>query len=170
MEWILSVMAEDRPGLLERIARCVQNHQGNWEESSLARLAGRFAGIIRITLPESQGDALRHALLDLVEYGLQVQIQPGSSQPLPNRRKVFLDLLGQDQPGIVKEITTILAALEVNIEKLDTQVESGSMSGELMFRALARLSVPDELDLDVLKSNLEAIANDLMVDISLRQD
>ncbi|PXF32566.1 glycine cleavage system protein R [Pokkaliibacter plantistimulans] len=167
MEWILSVMATDRPGLVERIARQVQQHGGNWEESSLSRLAGHFAGIIRITLADDKADALKKALEGLAVDGLTVNMASGTqSQQEAEPKQVELELVGHDKPGIVSEVSTVLASLGINVDTLTTRVESSSMTAEPLFRAEAHLTLPGQLELDVLQSRLEAIANDLMVDIS----
>ncbi|MFP8966268.1 glycine cleavage system protein R [Pokkaliibacter sp. CJK22405] len=168
MEWILSVMANDRPGLVERIAREVRQYGGNWEESSLSRLAGRFAGIIRITLKDDRATELQSALENLAVDGLTVSMIAGdNAQSGADLRAVTLELVGHDKAGIISEISTVLASLQINVDKLTTQVESSSMTAEPLFRAFAQLQVPVAVDEDTLQQRLEAIANDLMVDINV---
>lgn len=36
---VLTVIAQDQPGLVERLAGCVAKHGGNWLESRMARMA-----------------------------------------------------------------------------------------------------------------------------------
>ena len=62
---VLTVFAPDKPGQVERIAQCIAEHGGNWLESRMARLAGQFAGIVRIECPCASADAL---LLAPVSY------------------------------------------------------------------------------------------------------
>ena len=45
---VLTLIGPDRPGLVEAVAEVVAAHGGNWLESRMARLAGKFAGILRI--------------------------------------------------------------------------------------------------------------------------
>ncbi|MBT5031257.1 MAG: glycine cleavage system protein R, partial [Proteobacteria bacterium] len=46
---IITVFAEDRPGIIRDISTVILNHQGNWLDSSLSQLAGKFAGIILVS-------------------------------------------------------------------------------------------------------------------------
>ena len=72
-----------------------------------------------------------------------------------------------DRPGIVREIARALAARGVNVEELRTHTSSAPMSGEALFHARARLRIPSDASLDTLRATLEAIAHELMVDVSL---
>lgn len=47
---VITMVAADRPGLVESVAACVADHGGNWVESRMARLAGHFAGVARVTV------------------------------------------------------------------------------------------------------------------------
>jgi predicted amino acid-binding ACT domain protein len=82
-------------------------------------------------------------------------------------RLLKLELVGQDRPGIVREISQVLARSGINVEELHTGVESAPMSGEKLFCAKARLAVPLELSTERLRKILEPIGNELMVDIAL---
>ena len=77
-----------------------------------------------------------------------------------------LELVGQDRPGIVREVTSVLAGLDVNIEDFATRTENGAWSGERLFRASARLSIPAGVTSDEVQSALEAISGEIMVDFS----
>jgi glycine cleavage system regulatory protein len=75
--------------------------------------------------------------------------------------------VGNDRPGIVREIAQALARRGVNVDELATGCESAPMSGEVLFRATARLDVPEDVTLESLGEELEKIAADLMVDLTL---
>ena len=78
-----------------------------------------------------------------------------------------LDLVGQDRPGIVRQLTGALASRGINVEELTTECASAPMSGEALFKAQARLLVPESCDVQKLREDLERIAADLMVDLQL---
>ena len=84
-------------------------------------------------------------------------------------RRVKLDLLGADRPGIVQSVSGALAQRGVNVDELVTECVDAPMSGELLFKATANLSVPRDVDLEALRGRIEAIAADLMVDITLEE-
>nr|WP_298144564.1 ACT domain-containing protein [uncultured Pseudomonas sp.] len=167
---VLTVIAQDQPGLVERIAHCVTSHGGNWLDSRMSRMAGQFAGIVRVDVPLESHAGLVKALEELNAQGIRVLLAAGGTEPVATWRPIMLDLVGNDRAGIVRDITRLLAELGVNLESLETEVSPAPMSGELLFHAEALLAVPQSLSLDDLQSKLETLADDLMVELNLRAD
>ncbi len=164
---VLTLIGPDRPGLVESVAERVTAHGGNWLESRMARLAGQFAGILRVEAPAENLDALRSALQSLESQGLRV-VAAGATGPAAQATTALeLEAVGADHPGIVRDIARVLAHHGVNIEALTTDRLDAPMSGGGLFRAQARLQVPAGLDVAKLRGDLEHIANDLMVDLTL---
>lgn len=169
----LTLIGRDRPGLVRALSERIAVAGGNWLESRMARLAGQFAGILLVEVPEGEVERLTQDLRELDREGLQVTVVPVAAEPAPEPRRyrpLVLELVGQDHPGIVRQIAQALADRGVNIEELETRVETGSFSGESLFRATARLQVPEDLDSDTLRLVLETLANELMVDASLEPE
>lgn len=165
---ILTVIGPDKPGLVERLSHTIAEHDGNWLESALSRLGGKFAGILVIKVPEDKAAQLIDALQALQHSGLKIIAETADEADRPNTLKAFtLELIGHDKPGIVREISQALAARHINVENLTTALVSGSMSAELLFKAEAHLLAPESLNFDELQHAIEAIASDLMVDITL---
>lgn len=166
---VLTLIGPDRPGLVESLAKRVADHGGNWLESRMAHLAGHFAGILRVEVPPDKFDALQRALGELEAEGLRVVAQGGAAPPGTDLRAMELQLLGQDHPGIVRDVSQVLLRHGVNIEELTTDHVNAPMAGGQLFSARARLHVPAGADADRLRKDLERIADDLMVDLSLVQ-
>lgn len=166
---ILTVIGEDRPGLVERLATLVADHHGNWLESRMARLAGQFTGILQVEVAPDHREALVQALGRMHEGGLQVSASRlGTSSPeMLISQRVTLELVGTDRPGIVQQISRVIAARGVNVEEIETTTESAAMSGEALFKARAILQVPSGTALEDLQTDLEEVSHDLMVDIVL---
>ena len=165
---ILTIVGPDRPGLVNLISDRVTAHGGNWLESRMANLAGQFAGIVHLHVPQASIEALIVAFQELEAQGLRIVVTRGTdgASGAPGRR-MKLELIGQDRPGIVRDISHALASRGVSIEELVTDCVSGSMSGESLVRASAQLRVPAHVGTAQLRGALEAIANDLMVDLTL---
>jgi glycine cleavage system regulatory protein len=164
---ILTVIGEDKPGLVELLSQTVAEHDGNWLESRMSRMAGRFAGILRASVPRARAEELMRSLEDLEAKGLRVLVErtvwdDGDQQ----FRQVQLELVGADRAGIIRDISRALAHLQVNVDELDTERTSAPMSGELLFNARARLRVPLGVSVSELRRDLEEIADDLMVDMT----
>jgi glycine cleavage system regulatory protein len=164
----LTVIGPNRPGLVEMLADLVAGHQGSWLESRMARLAGQFAGILRVSVPEKRMQELVEALRELEREGLHVVVERSNGDaPRDQGRAMHLDLLGSDRPGILREVSAALAARGINVDELRTDIGSAPMSGELMFHASADLWIPAGLNLEGLRKDLEALANELMVEVDL---
>ncbi len=166
---VLSVICDDRPGIVARLSHLVEQHGGNWMESSMSSLAGKFAGILLARVPTEQSESLIQVLLQLDKEGIYVTAKRSNdTAAVLETRDFVLELLGQDRPGIIRDITAILSRHGVNVLELDSGCESASMSGEMLFRAKARLRVPEGVSREFLRAELEQLANELMVEISLQ--
>jgi len=166
---VLTVIAEDKPGLVEALASIISKHSGNWVDSAMSRLGGEFAGILKVTVPDEQAEDLEAALAALRDEGIAVTLREDRPARHLDGTHAQLELIGQDHTGIVAKISGVLASLSVNVEDLRTSVFTGSMSGEAMFKARAEIVLPEGLAFDKLSDALEAIAGDVMVDIELRE-
>jgi len=162
---VLTVIGDDRPGLVGELSAAIAAHRGNWLESSMSRLAGKFAGIVRVAVPEAQAAALQAALGNLA--ALKVVAESAAEKSVPAGRRLKLALVGHDRIGIVREVSQVLARHAVNVEKLETHTASAPMSAETLFHALAELCAGAGLDARTLKAELERLSDDLMVDITL---
>ena len=166
---VLTVIGDDRPGLVEQLATAISSHHGNWLESSMSHLSGKFAGIVCINAPDDQLTALKAALAALP--GLRITAE--ASAPIDvtptgeGHRRLKLSLVGHDRIGIVREVSQVLARHAINVEDLSTHTASAPMSAEILFHATAELTASSNLDAHALTRDLEQISNDLMVDITL---
>lgn len=163
---VMTVIGPDRPGLVESVASLVASHGGNWLESRMSRLGGQFAGILRVDVPADQAAALSQALSALSTKGVAVVIHPDHAATVePDAELRLIELIGQDRPGIVQQITAALAKHGVNVEELETECVSAAMSGETLFKARATVLVPSSANVEALKTELERIAADLIVEV-----
>jgi glycine cleavage system regulatory protein len=167
---VMTVIGADRPGLVESVAALVAEYGGNWLESSMSRLGGQFAGILRVEVPGDRERSLVSALEGLTAKGLHVVVHTDQPPPAAEASRLsILDIVGHDRPGIVRQISHTLASAGVNVEELHTECSSAAMSGESLFKAHAKLSIPGSVDVPELRSKLEQIAADLIVEISFSE-
>lgn len=167
---VLTAIGDDRPGLVEMLAKVVADHGGNWEASRMARLGGKFAGIVEITFDGAAPADLDADLAALAERGLSVAAEAAPESPERATASLELELVGNDRPGILSQISRVLAAHEVNVEELGTVCEEAPMAGGALFRLRALLVAPPSLDRGRLEGELEALSHDLMVEIELSDD
>ncbi len=164
---VLTVIGRDRPGLVSAVSETIAAGGGNWLDTRMASLSGQFAGMLLVAIAPEKADALVASLRRMEAQGLRFIIEK-SDEPTPTGgRTLRLELVGLDRPGIIRDISRVLAAQNVSIAELESECVSGSFSGEALFKAKARLTLPDDLHLEDLRQSLEALAHELMVDLSL---
>ncbi len=163
---VITIIGDDREGLVEAVAGAIADHDGNWEKSHMAELAGKFAGIVLATIPDAQIDAALAALGAIDSSGLlDIQAERASTEAAPTPGQSWsLRVVGQDHAGIVHEIAQVLASRKVSIDELETEVGPAPMSGR-MFTATATLTASADIDADQLEASIEAVTPDLMVEV-----
>ncbi|SHL33529.1 glycine cleavage system protein R [Roseibium suaedae] len=165
---VLTVIAKDRPGLVERLAEAIADAGGNWVESSMARLGGEFAGIVSVDIDEEAIGNLHQKFDVLLKDGIAITLRSDKARPEPLKgAAAHLDLISQDHPGILRRITRVLREHGVSIEHLETEVVPGSMSGEMLFKASADLRLPEGLSPAALSEFVQETAADMMADVNL---
>jgi glycine cleavage system regulatory protein len=167
---VLTFVGDDRPGLVNAVSDKIAAHGGTWLESRSARLAGKFAGILLVNAPEANVDALESALRGLAPAGLHLTVERGAVEEARPSRLVTLDILGNERPGIVRDVTQALNALGVNIEEFESGLETAAFTGAEMFRARAKLSAPEMLPLEELRKAVERLAGEIMVDLTVAEE
>lgn len=166
---ILVVSGSDRPGLTKALAEAVHAAGGNWLESHLSRLGGKYVGSVLVELDAAALPRLEAQVRSVDASGLRVSLVPADDEAPIEGDTLTVELVGQDHPGIVREVTTVLAALGVNIDSLTTSTEHGAWSGEPLFRAEVRVTLPQGVNRDEVQAALEAISGEVMVDFTVRK-
>jgi glycine cleavage system regulatory protein len=169
IDFVLTLIGPDRPGIVDSVSEVVVANGGNWLESRMAHLAGKFAGVLRVEVPEEQAAALEVALGRLETTGLKIIVERSLAAHGPRPHTLEIELIGIDRPGLVHEISTLLAAQHINVEELATDRPVAAHSGDRMFHAQIRVIVPESASAPEVRQSLERLADDLMVEIRLAE-
>lgn len=165
---VVSLIAEDRPGLVAELAETVAEQGGNWLESQMGRLGGTFAGAVLVELGEDRVEGLSAAVRDLRDVDVvEVTAATTAAAADPDLAPVRLVAVGQDQPGIVREVTVALADRGLGIREFRSATSDAPMSGERLFEAVAVVGVAEDLDLTDLRAALDEVSAQLSLDIRL---
>lgn len=171
--YIVTFIGDDRPGLVEQLSRVIEKNGGNWHESRLSQLGGKFAGLILVSLPADGGPTLEAELHELASSGISVRVTPTttvagrqSAPPAPGR-DITLTVIGPDRRGIVREISHALAQRQINVLEMDSEVRSAPMSAEAIFSARIEARTPESTNIDDLWDTLDEIANNMTLEIDL---
>jgi len=163
---VMTVLANDRPGLVSSLSETIASHGGSWQESRMARLAGQFAGILRVECPADQSAALLASLAALESQGISVQARLEAATPASPRESMTLDVVGNDRPGIIRALSAAIAAAGGNVEDLATSLESAPMSGHPIFHATGRVSLATGGDPAAMIAAIENLGPDLSVSVA----
>lgn len=165
---VVTLIGPDRPGLVGTVSDVVRQHDGNWLESRMSHLAGQFAGIVMVDVADSRAEHLVTALEGLGNKGLKVVAEIDSSASVASAAGVLwhLSVVANDRPGIVREVTQVLASHDVNVEEFTTECSNAPLAGGNIFRATAKIRLPEGMNVDLLQDELERIATDLMIDLT----
>jgi glycine cleavage system regulatory protein len=165
---VLTVIGDDRAGLVAALSTAISAHGGNWERSQMAELAGKFAGIVVVAVPDEQSKQLLSALATL-DGLLEVAAYPGVDSARAGNR-LTIDLLGNDRPGIVREVSAVLSRRGLSIESIETGTREAPMAGGQLFEAHVVVGVPSGTDLAGVRADLERLTAELLVDLDVAQE
>jgi glycine cleavage system regulatory protein len=165
--YVITVIGDDHVGLVQSLADVVASTGGNWERSEMAELAGKFAGILEVTLPDERAEGLA-AVVRGLDNGLTVTIQQATAPATraSAQERVTVDLVADDHPGIVREITTTLSQHGVSIDRLESEVTDAPMMGGRLFRCKATVRAHPDV-LTAVQADLEKLAGELMVELKI---
>jgi len=164
---VLTVIADDKPGLVESLSQIIASNSGNWLESSMSQLAGKFAGILRVSVDDDRAENLIEELNGLSSE-IKLIIEKAVYESAGQQSRMYeLSLVGNDRPGIIKEISAVVSELGINVERLNTECTPAPMSSDALFKAKATLEVPENVALEQLQNKLEQLTDDLIVEIEV---
>ena len=166
--FVLTVLGDDRPGLVDQLSGTISAHGGNWEHSQMARLGGKFAGIVQVSVPNPSAAALQDALDALSDEGdLHISVDGAGVAQQATGSRFVLSMVGTDRPGLVHSVSAALATVGATIEELSTSTRSAAMAGGMLFEARAVVALPASVRIDDVHIQLEELADRLMVDLEL---
>lgn len=173
--FVLSAIGRDRPGIVADVTELIFECGCNLEDSSMTLLGDHFALLILLS---GQGEGLAERLqrgCKRLEWdkGLTVFLSPlkgevplQGAHPEPDYE---VRVVGLDRAGIVYRTSRLLASQRINIRDLHTHVEPAPTTGSPVFTMVLEVSVPREVDRKGLRRELEALADELQVEISLKK-
>lgn len=171
---VLTVIGDDREGLVTEISQVVEDHGGNWLDSQLGRLAGTFAGIVLVDVEAERAEDLEEAvgsLLDADGWTVRTRRADGAAADAPSTEPPLrLHLLGQDRPGMVHEISAALTSQHARYQEFRSWTSAAPEGGGVLFQAEAVVRLAGNTDQADLREALEKIAAELMVDIEIDAD
>ena len=169
---ILSVLGNDRPGIVAAVARTLQLQNCNIENVSQTILQTEFAGIFIVSMPpdlplEVLHDSLREALNAI---NLQVHVKPLQQElsdfAAGNTEPFVITTKGPDRIGLVADISEVIARFGVNVTNLQAVFKGGDDPGDNIM--IYEVDIPIDIDRQSFYGSLREKAADLALEISIQ--
>jgi glycine cleavage system transcriptional repressor len=166
MVMITAIGPRDRPGIISALTGAVYASGGNLDDATMTRLHGAFANMLSARLEDEESvSALKDKLTVVgknLELTITVDLIPDHhADEVPDHQ---INVYGADKPGIVFEVTKLLAELGVNITDLDTRL-AGS-PGKVMYVMLLETAGGDW---SIIPQRLSEVALKLGVELNNRK-
>lgn len=164
MEFVVTVVSHDRPGLIADVTGAVAALGGNLESSSMTLLQGHFAWTLVVAF-EADIEVLRRELLAVCPTGVTVSELADEAEPSAVvGDRIVVNLHGADRRGIVAAITRVLADAGGNIVELSTHLHEG------MYLGTAEVEFGQRVDLAALSEALAAAGADVGVRVTAHRE
>ena len=163
--FVLTVISDDKPGIVEKIADVINQQGGNWLGSNLSYLAGKFAGIVEFSIQQEQADGLQQQLKALSNRGLTVVIEAVTAADTPVIPSHGFSVVGNDRPGIIKEISQAFAKQGINVVELNSKCSSAPHTGIPLFEAWGKVAIPAGTNIEAFEASLDTLCDQLAIEL-----
>jgi len=173
MQFIITAVGPDRPGLIDQISGQLLEAGANIADSRMINLSGEFALMMLVGVEDGDAEKVTGDLQQAGQrIGLSISVTPiAAGQPESasvGKRVAFrLRVYGMDKPGIVHRITHTLHENQVNVEEMQTHLQAGSYTGTPAFRMELLMSVPGSVQVRQLRDQLGELCDSLNCDLDL---
>jgi glycine cleavage system transcriptional repressor len=168
----LTAFGKDRPGIVADVTEALVFVGGNVEDATMTRLGGEFSMMLVTALPAGSSLGRVQKSFQGLEkkLGLTIglkSIPPGLARPIKNKAATYMiSVYGADHTGIVHAVARVLASQRASITDLQTKVTGASRKP--VYVMFIEIQVPDNMDLDKLRTELDRLRLDLQIEISLQ--
>ncbi len=166
---VITVLGNDRKGLVDSLSHIIDSHNGSWVQSQMSELGGKFAGIVVATVPDGSVDACVTGLESLNALDIDIAVQVAAQSPTSPAEIGFdVDLVGPDRAGVVHELASALGTVDANILELVSETRDAPMAGGRLFEVQAWVAGPDQLTIDQLMDALTGLGTEFIVEVTAR--
>ena len=164
---IVSAFGLDKPGIVSKISKIITNNYGNIEHSKMTLLEDHFAMLILVCYNKKNESQLYQSLDEIDDLEIKIVGVNVSYNNIASNYKIYLK--GADNEGIVHEITKFLSLKNINIYDIGTKTSNAPITGIVLFEMEAEINIPNSINLNLIKQEIQIIADKLDVDISIKK-
>lgn len=168
---VISVLGQDRPGILAAVSEVVSQRRGNIENLSQTLLQSVFGAILMVSVPEEENSGELQQALSVAgaKFGLAITVHdafPERPGPSHETQPYIVAAIGPDQQGLISSVAGRLAAHEVNIINMRAIYQGEDEQRNFMM--IFEVDVPRHTVMQKLRDELREIARQQALDISIQ--
>lgn len=163
---VISALGEDRPGIVNELARVVSDTGCNIEDSRMTVLGGDFAVILLVNGRWNELAKLEAALPGL-ERRLALSItakRTATRMRQSNLLPYTVEVVSIDHPGIVHQLANFFSSREINIRDMATSTYAAAHTGTPMFSVQMTVDVPAAMHIARLREDFMDFCDQLNLD------
>lgn len=165
---VISVVGEDRPGIVSELCRVATDAGCNVENSRMTALGSEFAIIMLLS---GSWDALAkfENQIPLLEKK-QLTVLCKRTEPISEKKQMIhynINVVSMDHPGLVYDISDFFAARGIDIEDLSTSSYRASHTGAPMFTLDMIIELGPQIKIAELREQFAILCDELNVDAAM---
>ena len=163
--FVMSVMGPDNAGAIKQIAELTRNLGGEWTRSKIMRLDGQLTALMKVVIDKDQEGKLKQELaagFPEMQFGYSGIAALSSGET----KSINLVVDCQDRPGLTKELSRVLASLDLVVENMECNRVHVSSIGQAAFTARVQLTIPENMSGESVADEIEALAEDVRVSLA----
>lgn len=163
---VISALGEDRPGIVNELAKIVADTGCNIQDSRMTVLGGDFALIVLVAGKWNELAKLETLLPGAAER-LGMRLQSKRTEPLRRHAALLpyaVEVVAIDHPGIVHQLANFFARREINIRDMSTASYAAAHTSTPMFSVLLTIDIPAETHIAALRDEFMDFCDRLNLD------
>lgn len=167
---VISAIGADRVGIISELAQAVSEAGCHIADSRMTVLGDDFAIIMLADGRWNELAKLEDALPNLErKLGLTITTRRTTSTPDRDARQLpySVEVIGMDEPGLVKQLTEFVAGREINVREMVTTRTKAAYTGTPLFCIQLTLDIPATTAISRLREEFMEFCDRLNLDASL---
>lgn len=163
-QFIITAFGEDRPGIVAKVSEILYKNGLNIEDSAMTRLNNEFV-IMLVVKGNIDKNILEKDLKILEKENLTFTVKeiPVLEEAQNESYQSYnIIVYGSDKPGIVYNVSKLLADKSINIADLRTEKTKD------LYVMFIQAELPENVDISDLERDIENLKSSLNVDISIQ--
>ncbi|MFP4349329.1 MAG: glycine cleavage system protein R [Thermodesulfobacteriota bacterium] len=168
---VISVLGQDRPGIIARVTAAIFEKDGNIENVSQTIVQSEFSGLFIAAFPsnnqtESLQEYFRNQVADMGLKAYVDPLKPGKPVAAVSSQPFVITTQGPDRKGLVAAMTAVIASFNVNVTNLQAVFKGGDDPSRNIM--IYEVDVPLDTNKQDLDVALREKAEELGLEISIQ--